>query len=563
MKPNESDLQFAGIRQPQLDLIRQQHAHLRSSGKSADLTALAQRARFLNGDDVTGGLQSDHALPMDGASLEGIVPLDVCMRFACLPIEFSQGVLRLKSAQPLNTLQLQRIRDTAKVPVQRIERVPASRQDVLAAIQQTHQSGSVSGLIDLLRSEGLDAGRLRNLVFAVLREALRLRASDIHLSRKADPDAWIVYRIDSFMKPIYLLPELLMQSLVARIKIEAGMDASNSRTAQDGRLALEFDGRVVDFRISTQPLVDGESIVLRALDPSLLPGLPALFPNQPRMIELIRGITDQAGKSGGLVFVSGATGSGKSTTQYTMACGFRRDTLNVITVEDPVEYLLPFAKQIQLQALIRQKAIELERSILRQDPDILIFGEIRDADSARAALAFAESGHLVISTIHANSATQVIERFLSVIGTEHRSDAEFLLANYLRLVIHQKLLPRLCVCAVPCNLDEHAAWSIAAERSTGGLLKLRDGCKKAVGCERCLGSGYRGRVAAHETLSIPNQESMRTRFVRAFRDGRVELPVDLTLDNGIEFIGRLQTFETLLSHGVVDWPTVSKFLGGA
>ena len=127
-----------------------------------------------------------------------------------------------------------------------------------------------------------------------------------------------------------------------------------------------------------------------------------------KMLDLIRGITQQTGKTGGLVFISGATGSGKSTTQYTMACGFRRDAMNIITVEDPVEYILPFAKQIQLQALVKQKAIDLERSILRQDPDILIFGEIRDAVSARAALAFAESGHLVISTIHANSAADAL-----------------------------------------------------------------------------------------------------------------------------------------------------------
>lgn len=421
------------------------------------------------------------------------------------------------------------------------------------------QSGSVNGLISILRSDGLEAGRLRGLVYAVLKEALSLRASDIHLSRKSDPDAWIAYRVDSVMRQTHLLPELLMQSLVARIKIEAGMDASNNRTAQDGRLTVEHEGRVVDFRISTQPLVDGESLVLRALDVSQLPSLSALFPGQPKMMGLIRGITQQTGKTGGLVFISGATGSGKSTTQYTVACGFRRDAMNIITVEDPVEYILPFAKQIQLQALVKQKAIDLERSILRQDPDILIFGEIRDADSARAALAFAESGHLVISTIHANSVIQVNERFLSMIDPTHRADSEFLIAHFLRMIVHQRLIRRLCSCAKPLHNDEIDALNPSMNRLTGGLIQARHGLKKGR-LHRCLGTGYSGRVAAHETLHIPADEDMRAKFVRAFKNHELELPIDLRQENGVEYTSRLETLQTLMDQGLLIgkvWPNFS------
>jgi type II secretory ATPase GspE/PulE/Tfp pilus assembly ATPase PilB-like protein len=363
------------------------------------------------------------------------------------------------------------------------------------------------------------------------------------------------------MRQTHLLPELLMQSLVARIKIEAGMDASNNRTAQDGRLTAEHEGRVVDFRISTQPLVDGESLVLRALDVSLLPSLSALFPGQPKMMGLIRGITQQTGKTGGLVFISGATGSGKSTTQYTVACGFRRDAMNIITVEDPVEYILPFAKQIQLQALVKQKAIDLERSILRQDPDILIFGEIRDADSARAALAFAESGHLVISTIHANSVIQVTERFLSMIDSAHRADSEFLIAHFLRMIVHQRLMRRLCSCAKPMHNDEIEQINPGIVQLTGGLIQARTGLKKKTGCTRCLSSGYSGRVAAHETLHIPADEDMRAKFVRAFKNHELELPVDLREENGVEYTSRLATIQTLMDQGLVDWQSVAQLFG--
>lgn len=562
MKTAESDLVSAGLDEHQMRLLRQQHTQLRSEGRPAELGALALRSRFINLDDlVDDSSSSDAGVIGDHFTLQTILPLEYCRRFSCVPTEFSKGVLTLRCAQPLSHEQRGRIRQILRAPVLSLRLLPASRQEVLDLLQRIEQSGSVNGLVTMLRQEGVDAGRLRSLVYAVLKEALLLRASDIHLSRKSDPDAWIAYRVDSVLRQTHLFPELLMQSLVARIKIEAGMDASNSRTAQDGRLALEHEGRIIDFRISTQPLVDGESVVLRALDASQLPSLGALFPGQPAMINLVKSITGQSGKTGGLVFVSGATGSGKSTTQYTVACGFRRDALNVITVEDPVEYILPFAKQIQLQALIKQKAIELERSILRQDPDILVFGEIRDADSARAALAFAESGHLVISTIHANSVLQVSERFLSMIDSAHRADSEFLLAHFLRIVIHQRLVRRLCSCASLVGPETLEALQIQAIRATGQLIQPRHGLRHAVGCTRCNGLGYSGRVAVHETMHIPADEQMRARFVRAFRSHQIELPADLNAGNGIELTNRFQTLQVLMDEGLIDWPSVMQILG--
>lgn len=562
MRPDDVDLNKAGLEDSQMALLREQHRHMRAEGRSMDFGTLALRSRFVgvdrlaNQDEKSNGEGGFHS-----GTFQSMLPLDVCRRFQVVPSDFSKGILTLRGAQPLSPQQLARIRQSLKVLVHEIRLQPTSRQDIFQALANLEQSDSVSSLILHLRNEGLDAGHLRSLVYAVLKEALRMKASDVHLSRKADPDAWIAYRVDSVMQQTYLLPELLMQSLVARIKIEAGMDASNSRTAQDGRLALEYEGRTVDFRISTQPLVDGESVVLRALDSSVLPSLDALFPEQPRMIYLIKNITNQNGKTGGLVFVSGATGSGKSTTQYTMACGFRRDAMNVITVEDPVEYILPFSKQIQLQSLMRQKAVELERSILRQDPDILIFGEIRDADSAKAALAFAESGHLVISTIHANSVLQVSERFLSIIDNAHREDAQFLMAHYLRMIIHQRLDRKLCGCAKPLSDSELGDVELEERQLTGGLIRIGRGLRKATGCARCNGTGYKGRLAVHETLHVPRQDAHRAKFVRAFRSGQIELPADLNAANGIEFISRFDTYQVLLEKGLIDWPTAVRHFG--
>lgn len=560
MNYTEEELMQAGLKTEQVRLLRQQYSHLRNEGQNIQLSALALRSRFVSEDELMANDQSAESTHGALKKLSTLLPLEWCKRWNCLPTDYSRGVLTLSCSQALSKAQLDRIRSMIPIEVKEMRLQPIARQDLVHAFANLEQSGSVIGLVSMLRKQGLDAGLLRRLVYALLHEALDLRASDIHLNKKADPDAWIAYRIDSLMRQVHLLPQLLMQSLVARIKIEAGMDASNSRTAQDGRIAVDYQGRTVDFRISSQPLVDGESVVLRALDSAQLPGLRSLFPAQPKMINLFRSLIGGNTKSGGLVLITGATGSGKSTTQYTVACGFPRDEVNLITVEDPVEYLLPFAKQIQLQALIKQKAIELERSILRQDPDVLVFGEIRDADSARAALAFAESGHLVISTLHANSVLQVTERFLSIIEQTHREDAKFLLAHYLKVIVHQKLVRKLCSCA---KLISGSKYELLKERVfslTGGLLNIQPGVKMRSGCPNCV-DGYLGRLSAHETIAIPNDERMRGLFVQAMNSDRLELPLDLNTSNGVEYISRLETLQVLLNQGLIDWATAAKTLG--
>lgn len=557
---NNEALEENGLKSRQVSLLRRQQTHLRELGQSHSLSSLALRSRFVFQEDNAES-EGTEGKATQVKDFQALLPVQLCRRLNLVATDWRPGQLIIAVAQPLTESQKVSVMQACSIPVSSLKVIATSRQEVLQRLMDFDQTGSVEGLLEALKEHGTDASRLRRLVYVLLREALDLRASDIHLSKKADPDAWVSYRIDSVMTPCYLLPELLMMALVARIKIECGMDASNSRTAQDGRLSLSHRGRSVDFRVSSQPLVDGESLVLRVLDASQIPGLKSLFPHQPEMTGHVRSLLGQSSKTGGLVIVSGATGSGKSTTQYTIACGFERDAVNVITVEDPVEYSLPFAKQIQLQALLNQKAIELERSILRQDPDVLIFGEIRDADSARAALAFAESGHLVITTIHANGVLQIPERFLSIMKQENRQDAKFLIANYLRMAMHQRLVPRLCACSEPLSEQESHAVVEEADGCTGGLMNLRGFViHKAVGCAQCEGTGYRGRIVAHETLVIDAEGQNRIKFSRAFQADMLEVPADLTMENGVEYLSRLSVFEVLLRHQLVDWSTVFKQL---
>ncbi len=547
------------IKERQLMLLRQQQIHLREIGQNQTLGNLALRARFVFKDSAAevASSENDEALNRDARSL---LPLRVCIRFNVLPENWTAGVLTIRSVFRLTETQKQVLMESCSMHSTALKVIPIGRAELIQKLREMGEEGSTENLLKDMKEFGTDSNRLRRLVYTLLRDALELRASDIHLYKKPDPDAWVTFRIDSIMTPTYLLPETLMQAVVARIKIESGMDASNVRSAQDGRLELVHRDRSIDFRVSSQPLVDGESMVLRVLDASRLPGLASVFPGQPKITGYVQKILRVTGKTGGLVLMSGATGSGKSTTLYTMACGFERDSLNVVTVEDPVEYSLPFAKQIQLQALLKQKAVELERSILRQDPDILIFGEIRDADSARAALAFAESGHLVISTIHANGVLQVSERFLSIIHGDHREDAHFLLANYLRVVLHQKLVPKLCDCAAAMPEEKKIqVISEAYERTRGVIdLEVTDNLREAVGCSACNGLGYKGRLVAHETMVIPSDGEDRDLFSQAYREHRLNLTSDLNKSNGIDYISRQETFCNLLKIGLMDWPSVLK-----
>ena len=233
---------------------------------------------------------------------------------------------------------------------------------------------------------------------------------------------------------------------------------------------------------------------------------------------------------------------------------FPRERFNLITVENPVEYKLPFSRQIQIQDLLAQKATDVERSILRQDPDVLIFGEIRDAESAKAALKFAESGHFVISTLHAQSAGTTTERLMSMIPEGERAEASFVLAATLKSVINQRLFKRLCECSTHHNDQEFSGvLGQDIERVMG--TKLPRTLRKAVGCSRCNGTGYRGRVAVHETMTFSGNEKHRDALARTLAS---RTPIKSLLATGeVRMMTQVDTVRTLLENGIMDLPTAN------
>ena len=546
------------VTQAQFDIALRKKRALIELGHNVHVYDLLVRDRFLSRDkaaELLGRSGGD-----DLESSRALLPLAMCERCLVAPLAVESGQLSLLSARPLSAREKEAIVRACATPVTGLRIAASDRAEVMQRLRKlSNQVAGVSSLIDEMRTRDVTGSLLSAVIDAILNEALRSRASDIHLDCCPDPDSWISYRIDGQLQQRHQLPERLMTAIFTRLKTETGMDASDSRRAQDGRLSMEYAGRHIDFRVASQPLAQGETIALRVLDPESLPSIESLFPAAPDMILRLRAVSAVHGKTGGLLLFSGPTGSGKTTTLYAVSQSFARDRINVVTVEDPVEYTLPFARQIQINQLLEQRTTDVERSILRQDPDVIVFGEIRDGDSARAALKFTESGHLVLATIHATTAMQTFERFVSFFEDSAKREALFILAHSLRLLFSQRLAQRLCSCARPAGPED--AESVAAtlagtglEVAEGAPLRLR------AGCPRCDHSGIFGRVLAFESLALSADESARMELVSLIEQSQGNFS-RITSLSGADFQPRLRSLSNLLAAGQIDPLSARRALG--
>jgi general secretion pathway protein E len=337
----------------------------------------------------------------------------------------------------------------------------------------------------------------------VLMSAIQKGASDIHIE-PYDKELRVRYRIDGILYNIMSPPMKFRDAIASRIKIMARLDIAERRLPQDGRIRLSVRGHDIDFRVSTVPALYGEAVVLRVLDRTAVEfdfvklGLPQ---------DVRQGLERSFELPNGMVLVTGPTGSGKTTTLYTGLLKLNSVARNIITVEDPIEYQLAGINQIQVKPQIGLNFASLLRSILRHDPDVIMIGEIRDLETAQIAVQAALTGHLVLSTVHTNSAAATVTR-LRDMGVE-----DYLLAATLKGVLAQRLVRRLCP---GCKVAEPAPSAIVdrfgLERLTTapGVIAL---CHP-VGCPQCRGTGYRGRRAIAELL-VPSREIDELMFARA------------------------------------------------
>lgn len=364
------------------------------------------------------------------------------------------------------------------------------------ALQMAEDLGDSLDLFDLMqempKAEDLldkqDDAPIIRILNALLSEAIKEGASDVHIETFEDRVA-IRFRVDGILREVLEPPRVLAPLIVSRIKVMARLDIAEKRLPQDGRITLHIGGRAVDVRVSTMPTNHGERAVLRLLDKQSARLDLVELGIEARTLELLRSLIF---KPHGIILVTGPTGSGKTTTLYAALTVLNDKKRNILTVEDPIEYDLTGIGQTQVNSKINMTFAKGLRAILRQDPDVVMVGEIRDLETAQIAIQSSLTGHLVLSTLHTNSAVGAITR-MDDMGVE-----PFLLASSLTGVLAQRLMRRLCHhCKKPATLS-------AKERA---LLKVTsdEGIFQPNGCEQCRFSGYLGRNGVYELIAIDDE----------------------------------------------------------
>ncbi|MDN4486714.1 ATPase, T2SS/T4P/T4SS family [Demequina sp. SYSU T00039] len=436
--------------------------------------------------------------PVDRAAVS-LVPAAVCRRHTILPLAVDGTVIRVAMSNPGNVVAVDDVRTITRMQV---VPVVAAHDDVITAIDRYCRADteledlqeSIEGEVnldeeDLSGTAMEDDAPIVRFVNLLITQAVQDRASDIHIE-PTETDLRVRYRIDGVLHEMQRAPKAISGGVISRLKIMSDIDIAERRKPQDGRLSVNHQGRKIDLRVATLPTVWGEKVVMRILDNSTarldLEDLGIREGNQEIYAQSFN-------KPYGMILVTGPTGSGKSTTLYATLNQISRPEVNVITVEDPVEYRIPGINQVQVNPKAGLTFASALRSILRSDPDVVLVGEIRDHETAQIAIEAALTGHLVLSTLHTNDAPSALTRLIEM-GIE-----PFLVGSAIDCVVAQRLARRLCEhCATEYEIHENeipasVGWTPGEKVPT--LMRPQ-------GCSRCSNTGYRGRVALHEVMAI-------------------------------------------------------------
>ena len=419
--------------------------------------------------------------PID-ISLTNLIQKDFARSKLLLPIKKEDSRLIVAMNDPLDFYAIEELEfSTGYVVIP----VIATRDDLLQTINRLYDSEEIS--VEYIEGEDAPAVKVFN---QLLETGVSLKASDIHLDQ-TEHHVLVRYRIDGVLRSERPLPKLLMNSLVARIKIMAGVNVTESRLPQDGRISTNILGKKVNLRVSTLPTVHGEKVVIRILDRSNVFNKVSDIGLEDDTLKDYQALIKQPS---GLILLTGPTGSGKTSTLYGSINELNTVDSNIITIEDPVEYQLEGINQVQVNSPIGLTFAAGLRSILRQDPNIIMVGEIRDRETAENSVRAALTGHLVFSTLHTNSAIEAVPRLLDM-GVE-----SYLIVSSLSGVMAQRLVKKVCKdCATtrPATLVEKEIF----ERRHQTIEHITYG----KGCDACRQTGYRGRMAIHE-LIVMNEE---------------------------------------------------------
>ena len=455
---------------------------------------------------VNMGLQWFELTPEVDQQVIETIDAELAVRLRVLPIHLEEGRLLVAMLNPLDIEAADEVATITEIPVTRCGMEP----DIFSELMQRHygttaarmaeslggQSPSTESTdhnIDAIEADNIlvmaEQPTLINLVNLLLLEAIQQRASDVHIE-PFETELKVKYRIDGVLEEQPPPPKHLQPALIGRIKIMSSMNIAERYVPQDGHIALRFEGRKVDIRVSTVPTLYGESVVMRILDKSSMPlNLLALGMTQEMQNQIDRLIE----KPHGLVLVTGPTGSGKTTSLYAALNKLYDPRKKIITIEDPVEYELNGINQIPVNPKRGLTFAAGLRSILRQDPDIIFVGEIRDGETADIAIRSALTGHLIFSTIHTNDAVSSIGRLIDM-GVE-----PYLVASVLEGALAQRLGRRICE---SCRERVPLSDDLSHRLTTQELPLFNEGMWVGTGCQKCNNSGFKGRVGFFELVVV-------------------------------------------------------------
>jgi type IV pilus assembly protein PilB len=453
------------------------------------------------------------------------IPLHVLERVVAIPYQIQDGILRIAIADPQNVNAIDELKLATRLPM---ELAVSAREDILAEVRRLARAAEAFGARALLEAEGEEApaeegeegddlevedgvsdAPLVRLVNSIIFQAAEDGSSDIHFEPQAD--ALVVrFRTDGVMHEVQRIPRKMSAGVLTRLKVLAKLDIAERRKPQDGRISLSAAaaGRLLDIRVATLPTVDGEKIAMRLLDKSkTAPTLEELG-----LEEGMRGhLQEIINKPGGALLVTGPTGSGKSTTLYSALTQISRPEINIVTVEDPVEYRLAGISQMQINLKAGLTFASALRSILRADPDVVMVGEIRDSETAKISIESALTGHFVLSSMHTNDAPGAITR-LNEMGVE-----PFLVGSAVSAVLAQRLARKLCPQC--CEMYSPSVDELLRNRVSPEVAAASDGAAfyRKRGCPRCGHTGYKGRIGIYQ-LMVMSEELESLAVSRASRE---------------------------------------------
>jgi type IV pilus assembly protein PilB len=470
-------------------------------------------------DSRIGDPKAAELLPREYIEANLVMPLYVVRGVLTIAVAEPSNVFLIDEIATLSGLRVQIVAATAKDIRRTITALPNSKVFVIDDIIEDSASADVTLIEEAIEDIGdveeiAGQSPVIRLVNYILYTGVKEGASDIHVE-PGDRCLRVRNRIDGRLYKALEVPKHLLPAVTSRIKIMASLDISERRLPQDGRVHVAMDGRKVDLRVSTFPTNRGEKTVLRILDTrSVTLNLEELGFAE----DILREIKQQIEEPNGIILVTGPTGSGKSTTLYAALNSISSMENNVCTVEDPIEYNLPLINQFQVQERVGLTFSKALRTMLRQDPDVIMVGEVRDDETARTAIQAALTGHLVLSTLHTNDACSAVTRLINM-GVE-----PYLIAAALNMILAQRLVRRICP---KCRqkYDPPRPIRKALERMGYEIQEFQ----KGVGCKACRNTGYRGRIGIHELLVIGDDE-LRDAITAGDTLGRIQ---ELALKRGM------------------------------